>query len=768
MALMSSQGAPSQAVGSLFTEKEITLADALEHGLTEDEFAAIRKHLGGRLPTVTELGIYSALWSEHCSYKNSILQLKTLPTESPRALTKTGEENAGALDIGGGLAVVFKVESHNHPTAIEPYQGAATGVGGIMRDIFTMGARPIASLNSLRFGPPGDAKNRHLLARAVKGIGDYGNSLGIAVSGGELFFDESFSRNCLVNAMTVGIVKHDGMLRARADGLGNPVFIVGATTGRDGIHGASFASRDLSAESESKRSAVQVGDPFMEKLLLEATLELAASGAVVGIQDMGAAGLSCASSEMSAKGDVGMDLDLDLVPLRETGMNAYEIMLSESQERMLVVVRRGREEEVQRIFEKWRLHAVQIGTVTAGDRLRIQHQGRLCADIPAASLVLGGGAPRYVREQKRPAYLTEGEGFDPLTLPDTNDPAGVFLRLIGSPNLCSRIPLYEQYDTEVGLVRVLGPGGDGGVARVPGTNLGIAVSVDCNSRYVYLNPRLGTAQAVFEAARNVAVTGAEPLGVTNCLNFGNPYVPENYFVFAEAIAGMGEACRALGIPVTGGNVSFYNESQDGPVLPTPTIGMVGLLEDVRLTVPRAFPGPDLDILLVGRFAPSLGGSEYLYTMEGRKAGRIPDLDTQAELALIRFLTTGARERLFASAGDLSLGGLSVALYRSVRAGRRAPGFGFALDGASLVELESLASGRRDLLLFGETNSCALVSVTPDRTSRVEQAARDASLGVWKIGKTRVSGLDFGRFEVDAAAAAERYDSGLVPVFGRPG
>ena len=753
----------------LYTEKEVTLADALEHGLTEEEFTAIREHLGSRMPTVTELGIYSALWSEHCSYKNSILQLKTLPTESPRLLTKTGEENAGALDIGQGLAVVFKIESHNHPSAIEPYQGAATGVGGIMRDIFTMGARPIASLNSLRFGPPTDPRNRYLLSRAVKGIGDYGNSLGIAVSGGELLFDESFSRNCLVNAMTVGIVKHDGMLRAKADGPGNPVFIVGATTGRDGIHGASFASRDLSAESESKRSAVQVGDPFMEKLLLEATLELAASGTVVGIQDMGAAGLSCASSEMSAKGGVGMDIDLDRVPLREEGMNAYEIMLSESQERMLVVVARGREAEVSRIFDKWRLHAVQIGSVAPGGRIRIRQNGRLCADVPAESLVLGGGAPRYTREQRRPAYLDVAAAFDPESLPDARDLPTVFLRLIGSPNLCSRRPLFEQYDTEVGLVRRLGPGGDGGVSRVPGTSLGIATSVDCNSRYVFLDPRAGTRQAVFEAARNVAVTGAQPLGVTNCLNFGNPYVPENYFVFAEAIAGMGEACRALDVPVTGGNVSFYNESQDGPVLPTPTIGMVGLIQDVSRTVPQKFPQVGLSIVLVGRFRPSLGGSEYMYTEQERKEGRIPELHPESEVALIRLLVAGAHDGLWESAGDLSLGGLAVALYRCARGGHRQGGLGFALDVSALEELRRTAGteGRRDLFWFGETNSCVLLCVAPGRVTEVRLKADESGLEAHVLGVSAAAGLDFGEWQVEAARADERYESGLVPVFGRP-
>ncbi len=746
------------------SEKEITLADALEHGLSEAEFARIREFLG-RTPTPTELGIYSGLWSEHCSYKNSILLLKTLPTESSRALTKTGEENAGALDIGDGLAVVFKVESHNHPTAVEPYQGAATGVGGIMRDIFTMGARPICSLNSLRFGPGDFGRNQYLLRRAVKGIGDYGNCLGIAVSGGGLFFDESFSRNPLVNAMTVGIVASNKIAKARAEGPGNPVFYVGATTGRDGIHGASFASQDLSQESEQKRSAVQVGDPFMEKLLLEATLELIASGAIVGIQDMGAAGLSCSTSEMSAKGGTGMDIDLDLVPFRETGMNAYEAMLSESQERMLVVVHRGQEETVRSIFRKWDLNAVAIGVVTDDGLLRIRREGVLRALIPADSLVLGGGAPRYEREQKRPAYLDEVAAYDPRVNPAPASVAlpDLFARLIASPNLCSRRPLYEQYDTEVGLVRVLGPGGDGGLSRIPGTRKGIASAVDCNSRYVYLDPRRGTAAAVFESARNVAVTGAEPLGITNCLNFGNPYVPENYYIFAEAIAGMREACLALGLPVTGGNVSFYNESEDGPVLPTPTIGMVGLLDDVDLAVPAFFRRPGDLVFLLGRFRPTLGGSEFLKTIHGVQKGRIPAPDADAEKRLIRFLTTAARRRLLRSARDLSLGGLTVALFKSAydpESGRSIGVFARNMPGELRAQ-----SDRPDEFYFGETGATALVSVWPENRAVLEALAAECELECFLLGTTNeANALELPDFHVDLTEAVERFENGLVDLF----
>lgn len=749
-----------------FSEKEVTLADATEHGLNAEEFARIQEFLG-RIPTVTELGMYSGLWSEHCSYKNSILQLKTLPTESPRSLTKTGEENAGALDIGDGLAVVFKVESHNHPTAVEPYQGAATGVGGIMRDIFTMGARPICSLNSLRFGPGDSERNRYLLERAVKGIGDYGNCLGIAVSGGELFFDESFSRNPLVNAMTVGVVQSDRIASATAAGVGNPVFYVGATTGRDGIHGASFASQDLSQESESKRSAVQVGDPFMEKLLLEATLELIASDAIVGIQDMGAAGISCSTSEMSAKGKAGMDIDLDKVPFRETGMNAYEIMLSESQERMLVVAHKGREETVREIFRKWDLNAVEIGTVTDDSMLHIKREGKLRALVPADSLVLGGGAPRYEREQKRPAYLDEVAAYDPriIPAPGAAELPDLFLRMIGSANLCSRRALYEQYDTEVGLVRVLGPGGDGGVSRVPGSRKGIASAVDCNSRYVYLDPRRGTAAAVFESARNVAVTGSEPLGITNCLNFGNPYVPENYYMFAEAIAGMREACLALELPVTGGNVSFYNESEDGPVLPTPTIGMVGLIEDVELAVPAFFRRPGDLVFLAGRFRPTLGGSEYLKTIHAVQKGAIPDLDPEAEKNLIRLLVDGAKRRLFRSARDLSLGGLATALFKSTYDPESRRALGLAVD--SFPESLRRGSDRLDELYFGETGACAVLSVWPENRAVLEEAARERGVELHFLGETIESAgeMRLPDFRVDLTRAVAVFERGLESIFG---
>jgi phosphoribosylformylglycinamidine synthase len=770
-----------------FTEKEITLQDAIDHGLTEEEFERIKGFLG-RVPTVTELGVYSGMWSEHCSYKNSILQLKTLPSEGPRNLATAGEENAGAIDIGGGLAVVFKIESHNHPTAIEPFQGAATGVGGIMRDIFTMGARPICSLNSLRFGPPSEMRNRYLFTKAVEGIAFYGNCLGVAVAGGEVFFDPTYSRNCLVNAMAVGVARIDRMATATAKGEGNPVFYVGATTGRDGIHGASFASRDLSEESESKRSAVQVGDPFKEKLLLEATLELIRSGALVGIQDMGAAGLSCSTSEMSAKGRVGMDIDLNCVPLREAGMNAYEIMLSESQERMLVVGKKGQEETIRRIFEKWDLHAEIIGTVTASGRLRIFHNDRLCADIPADSLVLGGGAPRYVREQRRPEHIDRLARFSDDELERSDDLAADLLQLLGSVNVGSKRSVYEQYDTEVGLVRVQGPGGQAGVIRiphilledieltnfpddpsrvaaspVPETHRGLAVSTDCNSRYVYLDPERGAALAVYESARNVAVTGAEPLGITNCLNFANPYVPENYYMFAQSVRGMGDACRRLGIPVTGGNVSFYNESEEGPILPTPAIGMVGLLENVDQAIGPFFKQAGERLFLIGDFLPTFGGSEYLWLKKAVIAGIPPEVRPDTEKALHGFLQECSKRGLLQSAADLSLGGLAAALFRMSY--NMETSMGFQLLEPVMKEFEKKI-GRADKLFFGETSATIVVSVLPENVPSVKEVLAQRSLTAVEIGVSGCPWLDFGLFRVEKEAAIHAFEGALRSVFAQ--
>lgn len=746
-------------------EKEkVSLEDAKEHGLTETEFVEIQKILG-RMPNSTELGIFSAMWSEHCSYKNSILKLKTLPTKSDKLLAQAGEENAGAMDIGDGLAVVFKIESHNHPTAVEPYQGAATGVGGIMRDIFTMGARPITSLNSLRFGDPKEPRNKYLLTRAVKGIGDYGNSLGIAVGGGELFIHPTFTKNPLVNAMTVGIARHDQMASASTKGMvGNKVYIVGATTGRDGIHGASFASKDLTKESEEKRSAVQVGDPFMEKLLMEASLEAIQKNLLVGIQDMGAAGISCATSEMSAKGKTGMDVDLDKVPLRESDMNAYEIMLSESQERMLVIPETGKEEELVSIFHKWGLNAVEIGTVTGDGILRIRKDGKLKAEIPADSLVLGGGAPRYVREEKRPTYLDEVTKFDPTKINDlSKDTVSQTLNtLLSSLNISSRRPLYEQYDTEVGLVKVVEPGEDGGLVRIPGTKKGIAVATDCNSRYTYLNPYEGAQFAVCESARNVAATGAEPYGVTNNLNFGNPYIPENYYIFSECVRGLGDACRFLGLPVTGGNVSFYNESPEGPVFPTPTIGMVGVIDDVAKGL-HTYPRTEKEVLyaLVGEFQPTISASEYLYRFHGLDTGKIPTVSLAKEKATIDTLISCRKEGLLTSAKDLSLGGLLVALAKIVISGNK------GLE-VNLEELQKRFK-RLDELCFGETGASFVISFLAADEEKVKAKYTQAGLGFTTLGKSNsksslsVKGNGF-QWEWTTKSLEAEFESGLKAYF----
>lgn len=741
-------------------EKEsVSLQDALEHGLTSEEFSKIQEILG-RLPNSTELGIFSAMWSEHCSYKNSILQLKTLPTKSDKLLAQAGEENAGAMDIGQGLAVVFKIESHNHPTAVEPYQGAATGVGGIMRDIFTMGARPIVSLNSLRFGNPDEPRNKYLLSRAVKGIGDYGNSLGIAVSGGELFIDECFSKNPLVNAMTVGIVRHDQMASATTGGkVGNAVFIVGSTTGRDGIHGASFASKDLTKESESKRSAVQVGDPFMEKLLMEASLEAIQKKLLIGIQDMGAAGISCATSEMSAKGKSGMKINLDLVPFRETGMNAYEAMLSESQERMLVIPQKGKEEELVAIFKKWNLNAVQIGEVTDTGLLEVYKDGNLKAKIPADTLVLGGGAPRYVRETKRPEYLDQVSSWTPDSTPDLqeNEAGKKLLKLLNSWNISSRKPIIEQYDTEVGLVKLIGPGADGGLSAIPDTDMALATATDCNSRFTYLDPYWGAALAVCEAARNVAVTGAEPLGVTNNLNFANPYIPENYYMFSECVRGMGDACRFLGLPVTGGNVSFYNESPEGPIFPTPTIGMVGILDKQKEAVWGAPKKAGLSLALIGKFNPSLGGSEYQKVFLGKVEGKIPKFELSDEKSLLEVLVSLRKNADLSFAKDLSLGGIGVALAKIVMLS----GLGIKAD------LSAVKQSRKDLTLFGESSGSVLIGYEKGKEESIKSLVASKGLDFHSIGTVESDAkLEIQGYGISSSLNELKsvYESGLEEIF----
>jgi len=705
------------------SEPEVTLELAREHGLIDEEYAKICEYLG-RTPTFTELGVYSVMWSEHCSYKNSIAILKTLPTTGTNLLVGAGEENAGLVNIGDGLACAFKIESHNHPSAVEPYQGAATGVGGIHRDIFTMGARPVATLNSLRFGSMSEPRVRYLLDGVVRGIADYGNSFGVPTVGGEIYFDKSYEGNPLVNAMSVGIVKQGETASAIADGVGNPVLIVGASTGRDGIHGATFASEEISEASEAKRPSVQVGDPFTEKLLMEASLEALKTGAVVGIQDMGAAGISCSSSEMSAKTGVGMDIDLDKVPLREADMSAYEILLSESQERMLIVAEKGREKELMAVFDKWDLNCVVIGTVTDTGRVSYKRDGEVKADIPADSLVLGGGAPVYYRESEKPAYLEKTGTTDLSPYIDVADMQETMLQLLASPNIASKRWVYEQYDHMVRTNTVTGPGpSDAGVIRIKGSKKALAVATDCNGRYVYLNPRKGGQIAVAESARNIVCAGGKPMAITNCLNFGNPYKPEVYWTFKEAVGGMGDACRLFDTPVTGGNVSFYNENPRGAIFPTPVIGMLGLIEDCdHHTTPAAFQAEGDEVLYIGASRSGIDGSEYLSFIHDVTAGDAPDLDLEFELLLQQTLLQVIRDGNVASAHDLSDGGLAVSLMEKAIFSGLGANIRLDLPGQSTTEQ-----------LFSEAQSGVLITVSPDKRELVTKQFHDADIPAYHLG-----------------------------------
>ena len=702
-------------------EPEVTFELAQEHGLINEEWEKILKILG-RIPTFTELGVFSVMWSEHCSYKNSISELKTLPRSGGRLLVGAGEENAGLVDIGDDLAVAFKIESHNHPSAVEPYQGAATGVGGIMRDIFTMGARPIASLNSLRFGSLKDARTRFLFDGVVRGIGDYGNSFGVPTVAGEVYFDESYQGNPLVNAMAVGIVNKKHVASATSKGVGNPIMIVGSSTGRDGIHGATFASEEISEKSEAKRPSVQVGDPFTEKLLLEATLEIIKNDWLIGIQDMGAAGISCSTSEMSAKGESGMKINLDKVPLREKGMTAYEIMLSESQERMLCCVKKGYEDRVKQVFEKWDLHCEIIGEVTGDGLLQIDYQGERKATLPPFDLVLGGGAPVYTREQKEPEYLQETRKFDFQTLPEPQNLKETFLKVFSSPNIVSKQWVYHQYDSMVRTNTVVGPGCDAAVILIKGTNKALAMKTDCNSRYVYINPKVGTKIAVAESARNIVCSGGVPLGVTNCLNFGNPYKPEVYWQFAQAIAGMGEACRHFETPVTGGNVSFYNESPDTAVYPTPTIGMVGLVEDLKHITTSFFKDEDDLIYLLGEDKEELGGSEYAKIIHNIVAGESPSINLDEEKKLQDTLLNLIRKGLIKSAHDISEGGIVSALAECCIINQ---------EKQIGCEVEIPIKSRKDFSMFSESQSRIIISVSPD--SKLEPELKQAGVKFNKLG-----------------------------------
>lgn len=730
------------------TEPEVTLELAEDHGLSEEEFNKIKEYLG-RTPTFTELGVYSVMWSEHCSYKNSILEIKKLPNTGPQLMVGAGEENAGLVDIGDGLGCAFKIESHNHPSAIEPYQGAATGVGGIHRDIFTMGARPVASLNSLRFGKMEAPRVRFLLDGVVRGIADYGNSFGVPVVGGEIYFDERYEGNPLVNAMSVGIVKEGQTASAIAEGPGNPVIIVGSSTGRDGIHGATFASEEISEESEEKRPSVQVGDPFTEKLLLEASLEAIKNGGIVGMQDMGAAGISCSSSEMSAKGKCGMRIDLDKVPARESGMTAYELLLSESQERMLVVAEKGREQEIIDIYEKWDLNAVIIGEVVEGEKVTYSKDGEVKADIPADSLVLGGGAPQYKREATRPDYLNEKHSFDFSTLDLPNDHEEVLKKLLKSPNVASKKWVHEQYDTMVRTNTVNGPGtSDSGVIRIKGTKKGLAVKTDCNGKYVYLNPRRGGQIAVAEAARNVVCSGAKPMAITNCLNFGNPYKPEVYWTFKEALGGMSDACRTFSTPVTGGNVSFYNENPEDAIYPTPVIGMLGLIEDVENHVMTPGFKEEGDVVLyIGAERKGIGGTEYLDVVHGLITGDAPELDLEFESKLQNTLLDLIKDGLVNAAHDVSDGGLAITLAEmaifSGKGAELAPG----TLGESIHEI-----------LYSEAQSGVVVTCPSDDQEALKAKLDEAGVPAHEIGTVKGDKLTLtGLYSINVEDIREIYE-----------
>ena len=723
-------------------------ADVLQqHGLTREEYQRIVEMLG-REPTTTELGIFSVMWSEHCSYKSSRVHLRTLPTTGTRVLQGPGE-NAGAVDIGDGLAAVFKIESHNHPSFIEPYQGAATGVGGIIRDIFTMGARPIALLNSLRFGSLEDPLVRRTFAGVVAGIAGYGNSIGIPTVGGEIGFDESYTGNPLVNVFCLGIAKADEIIKGVASGAGNAVYYVGAKTGRDGIHGATMASAEFDETSAEKRPAVQVGDPFMEKLLLEACLEVMKTDALVGIQDMGAAGLTCSTCEMGARGGAGVEIDVSLVPQREAGMTPYEIMLSESQERMLLVVKQGREDEVERIFGKWDLHAVRIGEVTTDRLMRVKNHGAVVAEIPTESLT--DEAPLYRRPMAQPAYLAEAQQLSLASLGTPPPASEVFRRLLASPGIASKRWVYRQYDHMVRTNTLVFPGMGAGVVRVKGTRRALALSVDGNGRFVYLDPCAGAQLAVAEAARNVACAGGLPIGATNCLNFGNPERPEIMWQFARAVEGIGVACRALDIPITGGNVSLYNETDGRAILPTPVLGVVGLIEDAARVVRRAFRSEGDAIVLLGETWDELGGSEYLKVMHGLVRGLPPRLDLEREAALQRLLVTGVSEGLIRSAHDCAEGGLAVTLAECCFD----TGLGADVD---IPAVDAAVSGFGDVVaLFGESASRVVISIDANRATELQTLAAETGVPatiVGRVGGHRIRVAVAGRGVLDESLAEE--------------
>lgn len=741
---------------SLATEQKPTLETAENLGLLPEEFEKIKSILG-REPNFTELSLYSVMWSEHCSYKNSIRWLKTLPKEGPHMLAKAGEENAGLVAIDNHLACAFKIESHNHPSAIEPYQGAATGVGGINRDIFTMGARPVAQLNSLRFGNINNERMKYLIRGVVKGIGDYGNAFGVPTVGGEVFFDDCYNINVLVNAMSAGIVKKGKTVSAISYGAGNPVFIVGSATGKDGIHGATFASGDLHEDSAEDLPSVQVGDPFTEKLLLEATLELIDTGAVIGMQDMGAAGIICSTSEMSAKGKHGMNVWLDKVPLRQANMLPWEICLSESQERMLVVAKKGMEEVVQQVFDKWDLNCTQIGEVTEGNDLKFYFRGELSAQVPAESLVLGGGAPVYEREFTEPAYMQLNRAFNPKTVSVPADLKQVAVHLCTHPNIANKRWVYQQYDSMVGTINMSSNRpSDAAIVNLKESDKALALTVDCNSRYVYADAETGCAIAVAEAARNIVCSGGIPSAITNCLNFGNPYNQEVYWQFVHAIKGMSAACTKFQTPVTGGNVSFYNHSKTGdkeiPVFPTPTIGMLGILKDKNRMMTLDFKQPGHAVFLIGKTTDDFASSEYLYSFHSIKNSPAPYFNLDEELQMQQVIIQLIEKGLIASAHDVSDGGLFITLLESSMP--RNLGFDISTD-------EDI---RKDAFLFGEGQGRVVVSVSEENLDAFVDIIAEAgidfiNLGTVTQGEIKIDSEDFG----NVSCYKELYDTALEKI-----
>lgn len=736
---------------------EITAQTATQLRLTEDEFELIKQKLG-RTPNFTELCAFSAMWSEHCSYKNSIKWLKTLPRSGGRMLVAAGEENAGVMDIGNGYGVVFKIESHNHPSAIEPFQGAATGVGGIQRDIFTMGARPIASLNSLRFGNLNDKKTQRLLSGVVKGIGHYGNCFGVPTVGGEIYFEECYHTNPLVNAMSVGILKADRMISATAKGLGNPVFFVGSATGKDGIGGASFASANITSDSVEELPAVQVGDPFQEKKLLEACLEVIDTGAVIGMQDMGAAGIICSTAEMSAKGGVGMRIDLDKVPTRQQNMKAWELLLSESQERMLIVVEKSKEEAVLKVFDKWDLPCCEIGEVTHDGLLKFYVHGQLEAEIPAHELVLGGGAPQYTREYKEPAYFEQIRKWSMEDVADIDEDEikGIAEQLIQSPNIASKRWVTVQYDSTVGAANAsTNAPSDAAIVVAKGTGKALAMTTDCNSSYVFADPYKGAMIAVAEAARNIVCSGGEPIGVTNCLNFGNPYDPEVYYQFVNAVKGMGEACKKFNTPVTGGNVSFYNQNPDGPVYPTPTIGMVGIIDDMADRMTLDFKNEGDMILLIGEQRNDIASSEYLNKVKGVQYSPAPRFELDEEFAVQEFVSSAIKNKLVESAHDISEGGLMITLLEK----------GFNRDLGFDVEVSySYKKIRSDAFWFSEAQSRIIITASKENAEHLKRTARSANLPISTLGRVtsgtiKLNGRDLGSI----AEWKEKYETAIEKI-----